>query len=335
MRRITLLTVLALVLTAFVAIPAMAATTFAWSGEITSAFQTDFATAYEAVSTANVTLGVTINDNLSFTGLIITTANAAAGATGALTNTNGAFDATVQLGKILSLPVGEAVTIGNFAPGATTYGVSTIDYEALFGAGMTAGKVSIQSVTTVSGINIQLALDPGSLIGAGATPQYLADVYGALGPLSFSLGYGSNKIQGLDVNFGQKMGDLGFAVDVEEMYNTGASAWGIGFGGKVTYTTLLTFAFGTTYTSTGLGSTGINVNLAPAANYGVDLYADLTGTFAVNYVDASVWTKLDASTFRLGYTYTPLSTVTGFWLGTNWGGENAGGGLYFVYDLSF
>jgi len=331
MKRITLLALLAVGLMV-VAIPAMAASTFAWSGEITSAFQTDFTTSSEAVSTANVTLGVTINDNLSFTGLIIATTNAAAGSTGgSLTNANGAYDATMQLGKILNLGIGEAVTIGNFAPGATTYAVSVIANEGVFGAAMTAGNVSIQSVTTVSGINVQLAFDPGSFFGG--TAAYLADVYGAFGPVQVSLGYGSNQTQGLDVQFAQSMGDLGFAVDVQEGYSM-ATGGGlkIGFGAKVTYTTLLTFGIGTNYAAsgatTGLGNLGINVNLAPSATMGVDLYANMSGTFTIAYVDASFWTKVDASTLRLGYVYTSST-----------GGYNVArllnGGLYFTWDVTF
>jgi len=344
MRRITLLTVLAVVLTAIIAIPAVAATTFAWSGEITSVFQTDFTTAAEAVTVANVTLGVTINDNLSFTGLIIATANAAAGSTGgALTNANGAYDATFQLGKILGMDpkvLGEAITIGNFAPGGTAYGVTGYANEEVWGAAMTAGKVSIASVTTISNmVNLYLAVDPASFIGTGATPAYLADVYGTFGPISASVGYGSNKQQSLDVSFSQALGDLSIGAAVGETYDTAASHYNIGFGAKAAYKTLVTFGAATSYGNmsgtAGLGTLDVNINVAPAANFGADVWTivDLANggfTKTAGYVDFSVWTKLDASTLRLGYVYTAQTTgAVGYYV------AQTPGGLYFLYDLTF
>lgn len=340
MKRITLLAVLAVVMT-IVAIPAMAATTFAWSGEITSTFQTNFKTAAEGVATANVSLGVTINDNLSFTGLIITTANTVAGGTGALTNTNGAYDATVQVGKIMGMDpktFGEAITIGNFATGATTYGVSGYGNEAVFGAGMTSGALSIASVTTISNmINVYLGVDPASFIGGG-TAQWLADVYGTLGPVNVSLGYGSNMQQGLNVSFSQAMGDLTIAAALGETYDLSAGSpkgYTIGVGAKVAYKTLLTAGLGLTYggNPAGLGTVDINVNLAPAANYGVDVWTVLdtaNGIFGgAGYLDLSAWTKLDASTLRVGYVYTSGTGNVGEYV------ARTNGGLYLDYDLTF
>lgn len=329
MKRISVLAVLVLLVA--LAAPAMAATTFSWSGEVTSVFQTNFITAKEAVTTANVSVGVTINDVLSFSGLVLTSAVPGYG----LTNGNGAFYATIQLGKILGLDpktIVEAVSVGNFGPGATTYGVSGVGKEGVFGAGMTAGNVSLQSVTTIkSMVNVLLAVDPASLWAA--SPSYLVDIYGTLGPVSASLGYGSNKIQGADVKFAQTLGDIGFAVDVQEQYNIGASTYQIGFGGKFTYTSLLTFGIGTNYGSAGFGDLGVNLNLAPAATWGADMYTvmHLTATpfdASGGYVDASVWTKLDASTLRIGYVYTN-GAVAG-----NYVAQTAGG-LYLLYDLAF
>jgi len=340
MKRITLLAVLAVVMTV-VAIPAMAGTTFAWSGEITSTFQTDFTTAAEGVATANISLGVTINDNLSFTGLIITTANAPGGSTsGALTNGNGAFDATVQLGKVLGLDsktIGEAITIGNFAPGGTAYGASGYANEEVWGAGMTqSGGIAIASVTTINSmINLYLAVDPATLIGG--TPAYLADVYGAFGPVSVSVGYGSNGQESLDVLFAPAaMGDLTFAVAVGQNYDTaGTGTLKLGFGGKFAYKTLVTFGLGTSFdvTNSALGTIDINVNLAPAATWGADVWTVLDTANSLfggsGYLDLSVWTKLDASTLRLGYVYTSSTSNLGYYV------ARTPGGLYFSYDVTF
>jgi len=337
--------VLALVLTVFVAIPAVAASTFAWSGEVTSQFQTNFKGAAESVLTANVTLGVTINDNLSFTGLVITTANAAAGSTGALTNGNGAFDATVQLGKIFGMDpktFGEALTIGNVAPGGTAYGASVYANEEVFGAAMTAGKVSIVSLSTISNmINVYLGFDPASFIGTAAVPQYIADVYGTFGPVNASLAYGSNQQQTLNVAFSQAMGDMTIGAAVGENYDLKNSIYKIGVGGKFAYKTLATVGVGVTYggSPAALGVVDISLNLVPAATYGLDVYTSLdTANSMFNgagYLDISAWTKLDASTLRVGYAYTGNATGNGYWLGVNWGGNGLGGGLYFVYDLTF
>jgi len=343
MKRITLLAVLAVVMT-IVAIPAMAATTFAWSGEITSQFQTNFTASAESVLTANISLGVTINSNLAFTGLIITTTNAAAGSTGgSLTNGNGEFAATVQIGNLLGMDpktFAEALTIGNVAPGGTAYGVSAQGNEEVFGAAMTAGKVSIVSVTTISNmINIYLGLDPASFFGG--TAAYIADVYGTFGPVSASLAYGSNKQETLNVSFSQAMGDITVGAAVGENYDTGASVYKLGFGGKFAYKTLATVGFGLTYggSPAALGLVDINVNLAPAATWGADINSVLDTANSLfgggGYVDASVWTKLDASTLRVGYIYTQNTAGNGYWLGYNWGGNALGGGLYFVYDMSF
>jgi len=335
MRRITLLTVLAVVLTAVMAIPAVAATTFAWSGEVTSDFQTNFTTAAEAVTTASVTLGVTINDNLSFSGLVIATGGLAPAATGALSNSNAAYYATMQLGNILGLDpktLSIAVSIGDFGAGMTTYGVSGYANEALAGADMADGKVNI--ATTVGVMNlfkVYLAVDPASIFGTAA---YMANVYGTFGPVNVSLAYGSTNQETLNASFSQAMGDLTLGVAVAENYDMGASTYNLGFGAKVAYKTLVTFGVGTTYGSAGLGTLDVNVNLAPAATWGADVWTivDLANggfTTSAGYLDLSLWTKLDASTLRVGYVYTAQTTAVGEYV------AQTPGGLYFRYDLTF
>jgi len=87
----------------------------------------------------------------------------------------------------------------------------------------------------------------------------------------------------------------------------------------------------TTGTSTGLGKLGINVNLVPMANLGVDIGASLspTGTPMLNGVDSSVWAKIDKSTLRVGYLYTTNGTVLYA------PAAPTNGGVYFSYDLTF
>jgi len=314
----------------------MAATTFAWSGEITSTFQTDFATAAEGVATANVTLGVTINDNLSFTGLVITTAVGSNGATTALTNGNAAYYATVNLGGVLGLDpkvIAEKLSIGSWDVAGTAYGVTGYANEEVWGADMTGGPLAIGSLTTINNmVNVYLAFDPASLFG---TPAYIADVYGVFGPISASVAYGSNQQESLNVTFAQTMGDIAIGVGVGENYNLGASTYNIGFGAKVAYKTLVTFGAATSYGSAGLGTLDVNVNIAPSATMGIDLWTivDLANggfTATAGYLDASVWTKLDASTLRLGYVYTAQTAAAGYYVA-----RLATGGLYFLYDLTF
>jgi hypothetical protein len=345
MKRITLLAVLAVVLTV-VAIPVMAATTFAWSGEITSTYESDFAkNVGEGVITANVTLGVTINPILSFTGLIITTANTTNGGTGALTNGNGAYYATVDIGAVMGLDpktIAEKVSVGNFATGATVYAASGYANEEVWGVAFTGGALTVASTTTISNmINVYVAFDPAS----GATrPHALADVYGVFGPLSVSVGIASKDDavytvvldQSANVLFSQAMGDLSFAVALGEDYNLSKATYNIGFGGKVAYKTLLTVGVGGSYGTAGLGTVDVNVNIAPAANYGADVWTVLDTANSMfggaGYLDLSGWVKLDASTLRVGYIYTTNTgtTALGYYVA-----RTATGGLYFLYDLTF
>jgi hypothetical protein len=336
MRKLTVFAVLA-ALVVVVAPAAMAATTFAWNGEVTSAFMTDFTNATEGQTNMYLNLAVTVTPAITVTGIDFVSAT---GPTWALTNGNGVADASVNIGTILGLDaktIGEVVTIGYFAPGATEYAVSGIALEDTLGASAAwaAPSLQIQSVTTINSmINLQLAVDPASLF---TTSQlYLANVYGSVGPLSFSVAYGSSKGQHADVKFAQSFGDVGVSANVQEDLDTVSSNLKFGVGAAVTYQTLLTVGVGTYYdlaAGAGLGPIGVNVNLAPAATWGADLglkmALDGTGFANTGFVDASVWTKLDASTLRVGYDY----TMTG-------GAYEAGkvltnGGLYFNYDVSF
>jgi len=344
MKRITLLAVLAVVMT-IVAIPAMAATTFAWSGEITSTYQTDLGlNGAGGVATANVTLGVTINPVLSFSGLIITTANTTNGGTGALTNGNAAYYATVDLGAVLGLDpksIAEKVSFGNFATGATAYAASGYANEEVWGVAFTGSALTVASTTTINNmINVYVAFDP---ISGMSYPHWLADVYGAFGPVSVSAGIASKAgtfggtvlEETANVLFAPAaMGDLSFAVAVGEDYNLTAASYNIGFGGKVAYKTLLTVGVGTTYGGA-LGTIDVNVNIAPAANYGLDVWTVLdTANSLFNgagYLDASGWVKLDASTLRVGYVYTAnTAKALGYYVA-----RINGGGLYVDYDLTF
>jgi len=340
MKKLSVLALLA-VLAVIAAPAAMAATTWAWAGEVTSGFMTDFTTAIEGQSNMYVNLTATINPILSVTAIDFVSAT---GPTWGITNGNGVADAALNVGTLLGLDpkmIGEVVTVGYFAPGATEYNVSTIALEDTLAASAAwaAPSLQVQSLTTINGmINVQLALDPGSFVGATATPLYLADVYGTVGPLSLSLAYGSSKDQHFDVKFAQAFGDISFAANVQEDYSmaTTPGALKLGFGASVAYKTLVTFGIGTAYnvTSAAVLPLGINLDFAPAATWGADVFArmGLDGSgFTANPsgVEASVWFKADASTVRVGYTYTTTSFVV------DAAKVQANGGLFAQYDVTF
>lgn len=337
MKRTTFLAVLTLVIVVAIAIPAVAETKFTWSGEVTSVFQTDFTTASEALSAANLTVGVAINDIVGFNGVIFTTAplSSTLDPQWALANGNAAYYATLNVGKLLGTDAkqfGQSLLVGSYAPVMVEYAVSGLALEDALDSAMTAGSIAVQSTTTISGnYNLLVAFDPASFASA---PAYLFDIYGTMGPLSASVGYGSNKAVNADVQVAPKLpGDVGFAVDTQFGYDTAASTYALGFGGKVTYKTLLTVGAGSSYGSAGLGDLGLNINLAPATNYGADVWVKmhLNGTpldTVGGFFDVSGWAKLDIATLRVGYVYTQAT-------GGEYVAKLPNGGLYASFDVTF
>jgi hypothetical protein len=345
MKRITLLVVLAVALLMAVGIPVMAATTFAWSGEITYDYMTDFTNAKDYMGNYYLNLAASPADGFTgymgiyfnpegITQAVTTISGGAVTASLAniLTNT-GSLYFTADLGKVLKLPVGEVATIGWIDTAATGYSVSGFGYEALAVDGLGV-RDNVQLVTTFSGINLQVSVSPDTLFAPISNPLYLVDVYGSMAPVSFSLAYTSNanKLGGVvfgDVQFAQAFGDIGVAADAEATYDLAAAAYKIGIGARMTYTTMLTVAVGTNLNAAGLGNLGLNVNFVASPTMGADLGVSIPGTFAsINCIDASVWTKLGVSTLRLGYDYT-TSTI-GYELAVL-----AKGGLYLIWDLTF
>jgi hypothetical protein len=334
MKKLTLFAVVALL--AAGALPAMA-TDFSWSGEITFGFTTDFSGHSDNhLTNAYLNLTAKVNDNFSvLSGIYFNPNSTAAAVPEALTNI-GDYYATADLGKALSLPVGEVMTIGWIDTTATGYAVSGYAYESLV---LDPGvRYNVQSVTTFDKINVQVSMDPASWFGT--TPaNYLLDIYGPLGPISFSAAYSSAALgtgKGLifgDVQFAQAMDPISFAADVQVKYDLNASAYTLGVGGKFAYSTMVTVGVGTSFSTAGLGNLGINVNYVNNPKFGADLGVSLdlaTGAAnLINNIDGSLWTKIDVSTLRVGYDYT--MNATGYEAPI----DLTNGGVYFSYDITF
>jgi len=328
MKRYTVFAVVALL--AAIALPAMA-TDFTWSGEVTLGYMTDFSKASTLLSNNYLNLGAKLTDTLSaYTELLIEPDT-----TGFPVN-GGYFYGVLDIGKSLMLPFGEVVTFGYVDTTTQYYNASGFGYEEV-GDVDPGVRYNLSFVTTADPVNLLLSIDPSSLVKSPAAPSVLADVYGTFGPVKASVSYWTNKSakggQALgDVNFSQKMGDLGFAIDGQVKYDLAASTFGWGVGANVTYTTLLTVGVGTAGTP-GLGNLGVNVNLAPSASYGADLGVSMnlaTGAAnLLNCVEGSGWVKIDKSTLRVGYDYSNgafayLAPTT-----------LAHGGMFFSWDVTF
>jgi hypothetical protein len=324
MKKLTFFAVVALL--AVIALPAMA-TDFTWSGEVTLGY----------ISNGNAATGTTtllsnnylnvvgkLDDNVSFYGELLIEPD-----TKGFPVTGGYLYGTADLGKALGLPIGEVLTFGYVDTTTQYYNASAWGNEEV--GDLDPGlRYNLSSVTTIGPANILLSVDPSQ---PGANPSILANAYGTFGPVKASIAYYTNKVGtgGLalaDVNFSQKMGDLGFAVDGQAGYDLTAQALKWGAGANVTYTTLLTVGLGTSGTTSSIGNIDINVNLVPMTSLGVDLAASFATT-GFNGIDSSVWYKIDKSTLRVGYAYTTNGT------GLYWPAAETNGGIYFSYDLTF
>lgn len=218
------------------------------------------------------------------------------------------------------------------------YNLSTYDYESV-GDFDPGSRYNLALTTAVMKmVNVLIAVDPASLWTG--TPLAIASVNGTFGPVSAALNYSTNEkpgagLLGTDVRFQQAFGDLTVGVDVSGKYDlTDANGWGYGAALKVAYTSLVNVAAGLAGSSSGLGNLGVNVNLVPTANMGVDANLSLnlaqSATTLINGGDFSAWAKLDKSTVRLGYLYSTIGAGNVYAVA-----EPTDGGLYLNYDLSF
>jgi len=355
MKRITLLAVLALMVA--LALPVMA-TDFTWSGELTYGASTDFTKSADAYGNAflgltgkadaNNTFYATLNT--AYSGSALTVLTDLAGGTGTLNSFSAYFSAfylTSDIGKILGLNGITAVaTYGWIDTACTSYSVSGYGYESLIAYDPQGTRDNAQIVVGFGApASIQVSVSPlvsnvGSLT---FNPQILFDVYGGFGPINYSVSYSTNKTTnfmgtvGASVKWGQAMGDLTPAVNLEVTDNLTGNAMSLGVGASFAYTTMFSAGIGTAITlapAFGMGNLGINTSFVPMANFGVDVDASMNlATGAANFInaiDASAWYMLGKSKARLGYLY---STGSGAYNAPVTLAPN--GGIYFSWDLTF
>lgn len=364
MKRITLLAVLALMVA--LAVPVMA-TDFTWSGELTYGSITDFTKVTDAWSNDSLTVKAAADANIYFQAQIV---GAFAGTglpdvvqLGDTTTTLKAFSAylntafiNADIGKALNLSGVTAVaTIGWLEPAATSYSLTTWGYESLIG--YDPWGVSHDTAELVVGfgapLSLQLVLGPTNSVlqTQNLDPQVIVNAYGGVGPINYSVAYTSNLrtdymgLAGASVKWSQAFGDITPAVNAEVSYNMASGATNplsIGYAATVAYTTMVTVGVGGAANNAGLGNISAQVNFVPMTNLGVDVLAAMnlaTGAAnLINSIDASVWYKVGAAKFRVGYNYgsTNIGGPTGSPAAPP--GSTAAaptGGAYILADLTF
>jgi hypothetical protein len=355
MKRLCVLMVVALMAAA--ALPVFAVD-FSWNGELTYGVITDFSQVADAYGNAFIGVTAKADDNNVFHGTLSTAYSGAPITTLTdLTGTTATINAftlylsaayfTSNLGAILGLNgFNLNATYGWADTGATSYSLSGYGYESIMAYDPQGARDNVQLIGGVDVVNLQVSFSPmvSQLVPQTFQPQLLADAYGAVGPVNYSVAYTTNKrtdgmgLVGASVKWGQAFGDFKPAVNAEVNYDISAPATKsleYGAGVSFAYKTIVTVAAGMNgWTDAGLGKLGINVNVVPITGLGIDLGASMNlatdATTFINGIDGSVWYMLGKSKLRLGYLYT---TIAGGSL--NAPASLTNGGVYVSWDLTF
>jgi hypothetical protein len=352
MKKFTVLAVLALMVA--VVMPVMA-TDFTWSGELTYGSMNDFTNVIDAYGNAKIsvagkvdannTINATISSNYS--GAPVTVLTDLAGGTGTLnafTAYISTFDMVTDIGKVFGLSgVTIVATYGWADPTATSYSVSAFGNESLIGYDPGTRDVAqlVFGFGAPASVQLAVAQIAHSTKAIKFDPHVLADIYGAFGPVSYSVAYSGKTdfkgTAGASVKFGQAFGDITPAVAASVSYNLAApasKALQYGVGASFAYTTMVTVGVGLDgWDKPGLDALSVNASFVPMASLGIDVGAefDLSGAATPKYgVDLSAWYLFGKSKARLGYLITNAAYGA-----LNTPANLNDGGLYFSWDLSF
>jgi len=324
-----------LVLLAVMALPAMAST-FAWSGKLTYGFITDFSGLADSYGDAYIHMNAKVDDNNTIDARLQTAYKGAAQTVLQDLTTNATINAfTVyidrfymvnSLGNILGIAdmVNPVITWGWYDVGMKMYGVSNNGAEKVIDDFDPGTQDTVQiDIGFVKLVNLLLAFQPTMFASSTTNPWFVAEVYGTIAPISFTVAYTTEGKTfatgdiGLDVGFSQAFGDITLAADVEAYYDLDPAIAGnivFGAGLKFAYTTLATVGVGYRGTNA-LPFTKLvaNINIVPVSTLGFDVGVALNGAAGAamfDDLDVSAWVLLGAAKFRLGYLYVGGATAS-------------------------
>lgn len=350
MKKFTVLAVLALMVA--VAMPVMA-TDFTWSGELTYGGITDFTNVLDAYANANIVLAGKVDDNNTINVRLNTAYKDAAitpllDIAGTTAKINGftlyldRFNMVTDIGKVLGLSGLTIVsTVGWADPSANSYSLTDYGNEGIVGYDpIGAARDNFMVVVgTGAAFNVMVDLYPlsNNSVAIPFQPQAIADVYGVVGPVSYSVAYTTNQktdgmgLVGAAATFAQAFGDITPSINAEVSYDLTAAAVSYAGAVKVAYKTMVKAVVGLNGTGSQLAGVYGNVNGTFMPNFGADVDFNFSMATAGNYgVDASLWYLFGKTKARVGYLATNAAM----------GANNApasltDGGLYFTMDLTY
>ena len=315
----------AIMLLAVFAIPVFAD----WSGELEFGFATSFDPAKDAENygATDLNFSTKVDDYNSVA--ISTSYGVGAGFT------VGEASILTDVGKAVDLPVGVTLKSGYFASATQEYAAVT---------GWSLEDVAVGGTTLDGGFNLGFGFGSANLDVAFSVAQpvdgqdllldfYMPDLSGASVELYYDV-VGDDNFKGtfgLDGSY--PVGPATVAAGFK--YDTVASSWAYGLGATagVSMATLGVSLDGND--TDALNTIGLDANLAPADNYGLDVGVKLsmaTGADTFQCADISGYYKVGAATIRAGYDVTstgaaykaPTVLLNGL-----------DGGLYADVDLPF
>jgi hypothetical protein len=347
-----------------IAIPVMAETTVAYSGELEFGYITDFSAPPTGVFNNQKVVLKLMPDKINTVTLDM---RSNFGGTGAIPYPGSnlyanEFSITSDVGMALGIDamgVDPVLKAGYFnatsLENSLGYGFEEMDYET-----GTTGLVGINTAI-MKMVNVNVAFAPTSFNNPGTM---LLDINGTIGPVTAEIAYvaGSGTSGGIAETTGDlSKGVLGVTLagsyDVSSIkisadgglsYNLDSNAakgnqmtFGVGLEGNYNSMASLAVSFQGN-DDKAFNKLGVNVGLTPISTVGVDVgvaydaggSAQVSGDAGLNSIDGSVWTMFGAAKLRVGYVVVDNTKVTKVWtLNENTGSLN--GGLYMDVDLPF
>jgi hypothetical protein len=349
-----------------IAIPVMAETTVAYSGELEFGYITNFSDTPTGVFNNQKVVLKLMPDKINTVTLDMRsnfgTANAIAAIDPAYLHAN-EFSITSDVGMALGIDamgVDPVLKAGWFnatsLENSLGYGFEEMDYET-----GTQGVVAVNTAI-MKMVNVNVAFAPTSFNAPGTM---LLDINGTVGPVTAEIAYvtGSGTSGGITETTGDlSKGVLGVTLsgsyDVSSIklsadgglsYNLDSNAvtgnkMTFGVGVEANYNSMASLAVSYQgMDGTAFNKLGVSVGLTPISTAGVDVGVaydaggstnlSSPGTGILNSIDGSVWTMFGAAKLRVGYVYMDTTKVSAPWTLNEH--TKAGDGLYFDLDLPF
>jgi len=303
-----------------IALPVMASDV-SFSGELTSAFMSDFSakTTTPTASNASISLAAKVDKN--------NTVNAEFGTDATLTPAFNNFYLVSDLGGAFNLSGFDPVlTVGYGDPAtATTLGVSGYGNENVVVSDPGANSIGTEiALATAIGktANVFIALDP-TLLTTPKSTSFVASADGTFGPIMAAIYYGVSAGDvakgsiGGGVKYATTMSGIDLSADGQVAYDlAGSGSTAVSYGGGV--------SAGVKMVSGGIGYNGggsksaqtvtANVALTPSDMFGLDLGAGLnfaSGATAFDTLDVSGYVMVGKAKIRVGYLHEAAGWVVG------------------------